>query len=74
MSDTLLWSLIALIVGVFYYSIGDITITLMLKIWLGFTAIYIVVIIINNLRYNKSIKIPLITLTIIIIACVYLLL
>lgn len=74
MSDTLLWSLIALIVGVFYYIIGDITITLMLKIWLGFTAIYIVVIIINNLRYNKSIKIPLITLTIIIIACVYLLL
>ena len=74
MSDTLLWSLIALIVGVFYYIIGDITITLMLKIWLGFTAIYIVVSIINNLRYNKSIKIPLITLTIIIIACVYLLL
>lgn len=74
MSDTLLWSLIALIVGVFYYIIGDITITLMLKIWLGFTAIYIVVIIINNLRYNKSIKIPLITLTIIIIVCVYLLL
>ena len=74
MSDTLLWSLIALIAGVFYYIIGDITITLMLKIWLGFTAIYIVVIIINNLRYNKSIKIPLITLTIIIIACVYLLL
>ena len=72
MSDALFWSLIALIVGVFYYIIGDITITLMLKICLGFTAVYIVVIIINNLRYNKDIKIPLITLTIIIIACVYL--
>ena len=74
MSDIFLWSLIALIVGVFYYIIGDITIALMLKIWLVFTAVCITIIIINNLRYNKSIKIPLITLTIIIIACVYLLL
>lgn len=72
MSDILFWPLIALIVGVFYYIIEDTTIILMLKIWLGFTAVYIVVIIINNLRYNKDIRIPLITLTIIIIACVYL--
>lgn len=72
MSDILCWPFIALIVGVFYYIIGDITITLLLKIWLGFTAVYIAVIIINNLRYNKDIRIPLITLTIIIIACVYL--
>lgn len=74
MSDIFLWSLIALIVGIFYCIIGDITIALMLKIWLGFTAVCIAIIIINNLRYNKSIKIPLITLTIVIIACVYLLL
>lgn len=72
MSDVFLWSLIALIVGVFYYIIGDITITLLLKIWLGFTAVLMIIIIINNLRYNKSIRIPLIMLTIIIIACVYL--
>lgn len=72
MGDVFLWSLGLLVVGVFYYIIGEQPITFMLKGWLGYTMFFTILIIIDKLRSDRGVAIPVLTLTILIIACVFL--
>lgn len=71
MSDVLLWSFIAFIVGIFYYVIGDTSLIMVIKIWIGFTALISGIGGVNAVKYHKSFKVPLLVFMCLLCVCVY---